>query len=427
MKPNKSEIFENFAQIALKEGLISVNPMKKEAADKTDKERQKEIQMLYNVKPNGKEDEESITERAHPDTVVIAPSYDKVNGVVENDMQQSDIMGYIAMKNPDGNYATFKLAHDSFALELSKTAQMLDNKSIDDLRILADSCLEKFADAKNITPEALGAATGLKRFLPKFLAGGAAAGSSLLSPWILGGLGVAGLGAAVFYFANHTHVKNVVSNLAILDEELQDLDNVPYKNELTKVSSGVKAEFVKIKSLLTEARALIQQYKQAEDSQKSLEISEKATNIRESMEDHFDQILAYQADLRDIANEIKASESGQFDEEGSSWDFLNVIKDGLSSIWQSDAEDVRDAVLALDKSLDKFTSSVQATIDGYTNRLKPKAEKIAAEKAKKEEIKKAKDSKKEEKKEMGEEELSEEDKKSLDDMIERGITEIWNN
>jgi hypothetical protein len=47
-----------------------------------------QIGKLYNTKQKRPEDmdyERNIMEDAHPDSVVISPSYDKLNGLVENE------------------------------------------------------------------------------------------------------------------------------------------------------------------------------------------------------------------------------------------------------------------------------------------------------------------------------------------------------
>lgn len=164
MKQKRSEIFESFAKIAVDKGLIEVNAESMTQEEKyKDSEYKSNIKALYNVDL----DAGDLFEKAHPKSVIVSPSYDKINGLFENERERHNIMVGIVTKNPDGNLLSKKYAdaHDDLLSELVKVGFNMDNKNIDDLRILADSCSNRITK---------------KAFLP-LIAGGIAAVVALIA------------------------------------------------------------------------------------------------------------------------------------------------------------------------------------------------------------------------------------------------------
>jgi len=141
MKQRRSEIFDEYSKIALKEGFITESEEKADTSG--EKSYRETIQLLYDVKPNGK-DEKHILDQAHPESpVIIAPAYDRLNGLVENLFERQDIMAGIALKRNNGNLTQHRYAKQELTDELIRIGFEMDNKDIDDLRILADSCSER--------------------------------------------------------------------------------------------------------------------------------------------------------------------------------------------------------------------------------------------------------------------------------------------
>jgi hypothetical protein len=145
----KSEIFDSFAKIAEEKGLIS-----KSSPEETQKKLEKtrrmdslsiaDIAKLYGTKPNtpkGMEYERNIVEVAHPSAVVIAPSYDKLNGLVENINERQDILLHIVNKTNNGYLTNTKYAEKELILSLVRIGNDLDNRDQSDLVSLADTCL----------------------------------------------------------------------------------------------------------------------------------------------------------------------------------------------------------------------------------------------------------------------------------------------
>jgi hypothetical protein len=146
----RSEIFENFVKIAEEKGLVSKGndesvQKKIEKTRRTDSLSIEDISKLYGVKPNAPKEsqyERNIIEKAHSDSVVISPSYDKLNGLVENINQRQDILLHIVNKqSPDGQLTQRKYAQRDLTLALVRVGNDMDNRGQDELRELADVCL----------------------------------------------------------------------------------------------------------------------------------------------------------------------------------------------------------------------------------------------------------------------------------------------
>lgn len=148
---SKSEIFDSFIKIAQEQGLVS----EADHAEHTEKDFSEtnprmdslsieQISKLYNTKAKRPEDMEykrNIIEDAHPDMVVLSPSHDKLNGLVENENEGQNIRIRIVLKEPDGHLTQRKYAKKELVLSLVRVANELDNQDNEELRKLADACL----------------------------------------------------------------------------------------------------------------------------------------------------------------------------------------------------------------------------------------------------------------------------------------------
>jgi prefoldin subunit 5 len=152
----RSDIFESFAKIAQEQGIISIDAPDKakeklENNPRADSLSVKDLESLYNVKPDIPKDmqyKRNIVEDAHPTSVVVAPSYDKLNGLVENVNERQDILLNIVNKNTNGLLTQHKYAEKELVLSLVRIANDLDNKGNDELRVLADACLSQVSKKK---------------------------------------------------------------------------------------------------------------------------------------------------------------------------------------------------------------------------------------------------------------------------------------
>lgn len=158
----RSEIFDSFVKIAEEKGMISkdYHAGKKvlEQTGRADSLDISAIEALYGVKPDapsGMEYKKNIMEDAHPNSVVISPSYDKLNGLVENNNERQNILLHIVQKTPDGLLTQRKYAERELLLALVRIGNDLDNRNQDELRSLSDACLEQ-VHYKGFKKEALG-------------------------------------------------------------------------------------------------------------------------------------------------------------------------------------------------------------------------------------------------------------------------------
>jgi len=152
----RSDIFEEFAKIAQAQGLLSeATPeevqKKLENNPRMDSLDTSAIEALYGVKPDTPKDMEykrNIIEDAHPKSVVVSPSYDKLNGLVENLNERQDILMHIVQKMPNGHLVQRKYAEKQLILSLVRLGNDLDNQNKEELRVLADVCLGQAAMLK---------------------------------------------------------------------------------------------------------------------------------------------------------------------------------------------------------------------------------------------------------------------------------------
>jgi hypothetical protein len=161
MRERKSEMFEAYAKLAEEKGLVktAAEEKKKEKESKELKNYRSEtyprvgsddistIEALYGVKPESYiKYENNIAEYAHPNAVVVAPSYDKINALVENiNERQNIIINKILSKAPSGSSDMFlKDAEKDLAMELIRIGNDMDNADEEELRALADECLDGF-------------------------------------------------------------------------------------------------------------------------------------------------------------------------------------------------------------------------------------------------------------------------------------------
>ena len=143
---SNSDIFNEFAKIATKQGLIKT--AQDESGRNTDKSR---VEKLYNLKPSSPKEMEykkNIAEIAHPDPKVLSSAHDKLNGLVENINERQNIILNIVTKNNHGQLIHPKYAKKDLLLSLTRIANDLDNKNNEELRKLADYCLLQMSGQK---------------------------------------------------------------------------------------------------------------------------------------------------------------------------------------------------------------------------------------------------------------------------------------
>lgn len=158
MRP--SEIFDEFVKIAQEKGMLSNDSKKKlEENPRADSLSVKDIEKLYNVKPDVPKDMEyksNIMEIAHKDPTVLSSSHDKLNGLVENNIERQNIIINILNKNkkrPTGQLNNPKYAQDELTLSLIRLGNSLDALDKDELTKLADIVLDQLTKKKDLNKQ----------------------------------------------------------------------------------------------------------------------------------------------------------------------------------------------------------------------------------------------------------------------------------
>lgn len=159
---SRSDILNDFFKIAQEKGLISDKAPEKakqilEKTHRADSLSVEDIEKLYGVKPEmakGNQYKKNIMEDAHPTSYIVGPSYDKLNGLVENNNERQNIILNILSKTPNGHLTQHKYAEKDLILSLVRVGNDLDNKGDEKLRALADVCLLQ-ASKYNIKKQAV--------------------------------------------------------------------------------------------------------------------------------------------------------------------------------------------------------------------------------------------------------------------------------
>lgn len=259
MRQKRSEIFDSYAQLSLEKGYIT-QEISKSAMNQEDKYADKEwketIQALYGIEPNGKED---ILDLAHPKPVIISPSYDRTNGLVENLKERSNIMKGIALKPNNGNLLKHKYAQtkEDLLKELIQLGFSMDNKDEDQLRKLADNCADRMT--KNaffpfIVPIAAGAVALTAAMI------------ALINHTAPSDQGVnvncqAAIGELIDLREKLPQIRNHLDRLL---EDLRDLQHLSTEyNNLGTIDAGTAQKFIHAASNEKDKFNVVQRYKKA--------------------------------------------------------------------------------------------------------------------------------------------------------------------
>lgn len=147
---SRSDVFDAYAKIALEKGLIKASEESKDLKNykndsypRAGSDTIEIIESLYGVKPETQKYKNNIMEIAHPDKVILSPAYDKINALVENNIERQKIMINITQKPVNGYLTQHKYATDELATSLMKVANDMDNRDMEEIRLLADACLEQ--------------------------------------------------------------------------------------------------------------------------------------------------------------------------------------------------------------------------------------------------------------------------------------------
>lgn len=135
-----SEIFDEYVKIMTDKGFVKKADLLTQHDKENDSDYAETIKALYGVDIKLNDSNKEIIEQAHPESVIIAPSYDKLNALVENINERHNVMVGIVNKTPNGNLTQHRYASKNLLDELIRLGFDLDNAGEDSLSKTADEC-----------------------------------------------------------------------------------------------------------------------------------------------------------------------------------------------------------------------------------------------------------------------------------------------
>lgn len=347
MKMRESEIFNAYLKTAQEMGLLSDEPVIKEAADKSRNDLS-DIELLYGISPDGKKSKD-ILEEAHPETAIIGSAYDAMNAVVENLNQRQSIMTHIALKTPNGKTVQRRYVEASNELlnTLISTGFELDNNDEPELMKLADSCAER------INKVAIG---------PLALIG-----------WIAAGIGsVSGLG---YYFTQAGPlIQNIEENAKILLNEISDLKNKSYSADLIKLVEHIRSlnnKFIKLLSELSSIQRKIQNAFIKNDLNEIVAIQNSAQPKVDAIFEIINQLEGSKSQLGAFKANVESEKDSDVEDQWVRkikvvWDFAVGTAD----------DDVIKAIESLSGAINKAVNNAKAVVSSvnskYSNQIENK-------------------------------------------------------
>jgi hypothetical protein len=354
MYPKHSDVFSEYAKIALSQGLVS-NAEDEEESPKPSKEEKKELsnaEIMYGVKNKPTKE---LLEEAHPKTVVMGPAYDRFNGVVENLQQRHNMMVDIALKNPRilQTNTRYVKAQEDLINETIKLGFYLDNLHQESLMRLADACtgsLTKMAAA------------------PLAAAGLGSAGTIGVVAAIAG---IAGLAVAQHY----PQSQGIVADLEHLVQEIEEA--VADYEELDQFSGGyvrnIQKAKEKIENLNSYLDGIESKYIKGENivnKQAKKKYFQNLANqiisrgIDQKIETQAGSIIQLLDAIKGAGKNIKRImlRAPQKYEEPTS-DFLSTIQKGFHAVVPSDVKNVADRIEMLVESSQAYKNELRAQLE----------------------------------------------------------------
>jgi tetrahydromethanopterin S-methyltransferase subunit B len=332
MRLKNSEIFDEYAKIAEKMGLIS--------------KAEEKVEDVYNLPLKSVKE---LVEEAHPETIVQGPSYDKMNGIIENVQQRQDIMSMLALKTPTGFHDNTRYisASEDLLNSTLKIALMLDNQN-----------QEQAAKLRFCTQQ-------LYKATPLIV----------LAPYLIAGA-VALLGGASAYAGNHPDSQGFKNDILKTLDQLDDVkdkypksvatlapfekllkDTITTDNDLEKELDSISNLVLQIKTETDKDKriALSKNIASAifsNSKDKKIEESiKKIKNLTEAIVDSTDTVKTF----------LETLNSGP---ESTVMQWLTKVKE---YVVQSDVEDVLDLLEVLKASANDFNKSLDNKLVSLDN------------------------------------------------------------
>lgn len=367
MKQRHSDVFEQYTKIILDKGLVKVA----ESEDAKDS-GVSAYTLLYGVNPN-KDQKLDIIDQAHPDPVIIAPAYDKVNGLVENIKERKNIMMHIVNKPVNGllmNHIYAKASEDLLN-EVIKISFMLDRENEEQLMKLADNCLAEIVANDEEIAKVAAKSSGSSASVAGAAALVAKGGSTLAIT-----VGVVAVVAALWgslYVTNNPSTQGLKNDIDRTLEEMQEaVDDYPQLGSVissfVEKLSNLKGAYVAIMQENDSIANMLldynstgskdEKYKEVTDNVMKYVDSGRLKNSKKSLED-FKNNCKNVSKAIPMLVEIFRNADNRYEESDSDW------WHGIKKLWRgyvlnSDAEDAARMLELLAKSLndaDKMAST----------------------------------------------------------------------
>jgi hypothetical protein len=360
------DIFEKYAELAMERGLVSKGEDLKKKLEKNprwDSQDISAIELLYGVKPDSPKEMEykkNIVEIAHPNAVIVSPAHDALNGLVENLNERNNILINIVNKTPDGHLTGRKYASDELVRSLVRIANEMDNRDSEELRVLADTCIEQMNKQalswKDVTDffsekgsdvvetgKGVGGGAAVGGIIGGILGGIFGVGAGAIPGAILGAqIGAVGGGVLAAITKTSPAAKNVSVNTKDTVDQLKDLiKKFPSNNFLTTLHT-------KLESLMTL-------------SSKYAELSNNPTGKIADTAEAKTITTEYVAAMEDVKKEAAVfkgkAKSGEFAGGTGAGD---KVKSVLYMFMDDDIDDVVDSLNALEKAIDNAEEGMNA-------------------------------------------------------------------
>ncbi len=357
----RSEIADDFFKTLERDGVV------KTAYPVLDSEETERIADLYNTRYEGQPEDYDITGIAHPNAVIIAPSYDKINGLFENNLERNNIMTNLALNMPTGSLlANTKYASKELTMELVRIANQMDSSDNEEIFKLADACLLQLdaVDKKKLKKEAI-------------------------APLAIAGIIAATLGGAWLYAHLDDADNGLLANCDNAITQLKDLQETSwYEAEIDEQVKSTADSLIKnITILKNEAQTFlnvtsdIDKPRDLDDLKKNLakfeaQASEHGDSVSAAL-DRFRKIFSKVAPMISQAIENFSSAAYQKNHQKNTWfgDIAGRAGDLLHGRWGLVANDFISAVNALNplkaslQEVARGTFSVDQVIAKYKKKI----------------------------------------------------------
>jgi hypothetical protein len=164
---DRRDFFDNFVKFAEENKQLAEKA--KKTLEKTQRADSLDIKLIESLYNTQNDQFKELIDSSHKDSAVLFQSYDRLNGLIENNQERQNIILNILNKAPTGQLFTPKYAKDQLILSLVRLGNALDVNHQEDLRNLTDTCLMQLTNEtlnkKAAAPLAAGLAVGVSSLL----------------------------------------------------------------------------------------------------------------------------------------------------------------------------------------------------------------------------------------------------------------------